>query len=368
MKDSLAQALLGKVMGWGESDLGSAEDLRHLQTLARYKYDYYERFRPGRKFIESLADWLQQFEPGHERRVALDFVESRLMFISNTEMEQLVQILYREVIRPIIRGYVGGKLSLPSYEVARIENKPEFMQARRQSLFLGLSDGARIDEFRRSNRELSHEQVYATYEIAESRLSEMREKLLQDRQQGSSAATQFELVFLIDDFAGSGKSILRKEGAQFEGRLHRFSELLRSHSNSKTSVFSGPNTEIHICLYVATEQAVEHLTHLIKEYTAAAAAWNCPPQVHAVQLLDHRHKIGESKEPEFCKLLDKYYDSAIEDEAKQVGGSSSKYGFAECALPLVLSHNTPNNSVSLLWAPAPMKALFTRFERHAERK
>jgi hypothetical protein len=27
-----------------------------------------------------------------------------------------------------------------------------------------------------------------------------------------------------------------------------------------------------------------------------------------------------------------------------------KYGYANCALPLVLEHNTPNNSISLLWA------------------
>jgi hypothetical protein len=366
VKDSLAQALLGKVMGWDEPDLSAAEDLRRLQTLAGYKYDHYERFRPGRKFIESLADWLQQFQPGQERRVALDFVESRLIFVSNAEMEQLVRILYPTVIRSIIREYVASKLGLPPYRVAQLERRSEFALVRRQSLYLGLSDGARIDEFRRSNRELSHEQVYATYEVAEPRLTEMRAKLLQDRAQGSSVATKFELVFLIDDFAGSGKSILRRTGEQFEGRLKRFSALLQDDSNSSPSVFSGPDTKIHICLYMATQQAVDHLTQLIAYYTDAA--WNSPPQVHAVQVLNDQHKAGDATAPEFCQLLDKYYDPAIEDAAKQVGGTSSKYGFAECALPLVLSHNTPNNSVSLLWAPPPMKALFPRFERHAESK
>lgn len=365
MKDSLAQALLGKVMGWDEPDVDTAIELRRLQTLSRYKYDHYERFRLGRKFIESLAGWLQQFEPGQERRIALDFVESRLIFVSNTEMEQLVQILYKRVIRPIIRKHVSNKLGLPTYAVSRIESKPEFIQARRQSLFLGLSDGARIDEFRRSNRDLSHEQLYATYEVAEPRLAEMRRQLLKDRRQGSSEPIQFELVFLVDDFAGSGKSILRKTGARFEGRLQKFSELLRSYCEGEASVFSTA-TEIHICLYVATQQAVEHLDGLIRENTAAA--WRIPPQVHAVQVLDQRHRIDEGEEPGFCKLLEKYYDPAIEDAAKQIGGTSSKFGFAECALPLVLSHNTPNNSVSLLWAPAPMKALFPRFERHVEMK
>ena len=367
MKDSLAEALLGQVMEWDGTDMATSNTLLSLQMLASQKYDGYERFRPGRKFIESLAIWLRQFPTVDERRTALAFVQRRLIFISNNEMEQLVEILYAEVIRPILRSYVSKKLGIPNYAIHGIESNPEFARARRQSLFLGLSDGARMDEFRRSNRDLSTEQVYATYEVSEPRLVEMRSQLLEEHDQGETAPLRFELVFLIDDFAGSGKTILRERDGDYQGRLKRFSDLLSSDSAAGSSVFSGPDTEIHICLYVATRQAVEHLNQAIGDYTSVAA-WTNPPQVHFVQLLDEGHRIERGNEPEFCALLDDYYDEGIEDEAKQVGGSSSKYGFAECALPLVLSHNTPNNSVSLLWAPLPMRALFPRFERHTRRK
>ena len=78
MKDELAERLLSKVMNW------SAEQLRDhggaLQDLARYKYDEYEGFRLGEKFLESLARWLHQFEP-EERRIAVNFVLKRLVFI-----------------------------------------------------------------------------------------------------------------------------------------------------------------------------------------------------------------------------------------------------------------------------------------------
>lgn len=366
MKDSLAQVLLGKVMDWDEFDLVAGEYLEPLQTLARYKFDHYQQFRPGRKFFESLADWLQQFEAGDEREVALNFIKNRLIFISNDEMEQLVRILYPEVIRPIIREYVGTKLNIPPYLVTRIEANSEFARVRRRSLFLGLSDSARIDEFRRSNRELSHEQVYGTYEVDESRLVEMRQKLLEDIGQGLSGAMKFELVFLIDDFAGSGRSIIREKEGQFDGRLKRFSDVLQMDYESKTPVLSGPDTKIYICLYMATQQALEHIRQQLNNYSSAI--WNSPPQVCTVQALNGQHRVTDSTDPEFCALLDKYYNSDIEDIAKQVGGTSSKYGFAHCALPLVLAHNTPNNSVSLLWAPPPMKALFPRFERHIESK
>ena len=367
MKDSLAEALLGQVMGWDGTDITTSNTLLSLQMLSGQKYDGYERFRPGRKFIESLALWLRQFPTVDERRTALTFVQRRLVFISNDEMEQLVEILYPKVIRPILRGYVGNKLGIPEYAIHEIEKDPQFARARRKSLFLGLSDGARMDEFRRSNRDLSTEQVYATYEVSEPRLEEMRTQLVEEHGQEGSDPSRFELVFLIDDFAGSGKTILREKKGDYQGRLKRFSDLLSSDSAAGSSVFSGPDTEIHICLYVATRQAVKHLIQAVEDYTRVAA-WTNPPQVHFIQLLDEHHRIEPGSDPDFCDLLDKYYDDEIEDEAKQVGGSSSKYGFAECALPLVLSHNTPNNSVSLLWAPLPMQALFPRFERHTRRK
>src|SRR3546814_20345105 len=53
-------------------------------------------------------------------------------------------------------------------------------------------------------------------------------------------------------------------------------------------------------------------------------------------------------------LCDKYYDHDLYirlkkhcDEADQ---TDMKRGYAKCALPLVLEHNTPNNRIPLLWA------------------
>ena len=194
MKDSLADALLGKVMGWGDLDSPTVEALRRLQVMARHKYDHYERFRLGRRFIESLADWLGQFEPGRERTTAFEFIQNKLVFISNGEMEQLVGILYQKMIRPIIREHVSKTWGLPAYAVSKIERTLEFTRTRRRSLFLGLSDGARIDEFRRSNRDLSNEQVYATYEVAGPRLAEMRSQLLNDQKEDPSDPIQFEAI------------------------------------------------------------------------------------------------------------------------------------------------------------------------------
>src|SRR5579859_6288339 len=70
MKDQNAQQLLAKVMDWQDPDVVSRY-VPSLQLLADYKYDHYQRFSPGNRFIESLALWLNQFDKA-DRPVALD--------------------------------------------------------------------------------------------------------------------------------------------------------------------------------------------------------------------------------------------------------------------------------------------------------
>src|SRR5437773_3030780 len=55
MTDELAERLLVKVLAWGPED--GRENLPIIQALAMRKYDAYERFGHGRRFVESLALW-----------------------------------------------------------------------------------------------------------------------------------------------------------------------------------------------------------------------------------------------------------------------------------------------------------------------
>jgi hypothetical protein len=72
MRDQNAQTLLAKVMNW-ETEEDVISRVPSLQLLADYKYDHYQRFGPGRRFVESLALWLNQFDP-KDRDAALELV------------------------------------------------------------------------------------------------------------------------------------------------------------------------------------------------------------------------------------------------------------------------------------------------------
>jgi hypothetical protein len=367
MQDALAQRILAAVMGWKEDRLLAEQDV--LQTLAQYKYDSYEQFEPGVKFVESLALWLSQFEQA-DRESAYKFVRRHLVFISTTEMGHLVRSVYPDQIRPIVRSAAAELLKCSPFALRRIESSSAFRMLLRRSLFLGLSDGARIDLFRRSSEELDNEQVHAAYEISDEKLDDMGHELT-DALAGSheGASSTFRFLFLLDDFAGTGTTMLRqKPDGSWTGRLKKVSD--RLHNAAQLKVFDRASLDVHVCLYVATRQAIEYLNAQLPEFERNGAVWEpgrC--RVHYVQELGATTAIQEGADPELDALLTKYYSKELEDrESYKVGAAGIRYGYGKCGLPLVIHHNTPNNSLFILWKAGnenhSFTPLFPRFERH----
>ena len=100
MKDENARQLLAKVMSWEEVDVTASDISRsvsNLQLLADFKYDHYQRFEPGKRFMESLALWLSQFEK-QDRQTAFNFVIEHLVYFSDKELSHLVRTAYPDWI------------------------------------------------------------------------------------------------------------------------------------------------------------------------------------------------------------------------------------------------------------------------------
>ena len=364
MNSGLALRLLQTVMNWDGETEGPDEYalIRTLGLLADYKYNTYQQYAAGGQFIESLALWLDQFEP-EDRIAALKFVHDRVIFISDPEMRHLVDLTFRNVVQPILRSKVSEALSLPLWRTAAIEESDEYGLELQRSLFLGLSDGARIDELRRSAR-LHNDQVHATHELQTDRAHEMSKE----------AGGPFRNIFLVDDFYGSGKSVIRwqqgetwleryEPGAVARGRLVRFLDKVR-HEVGLRDLFS-EELRIHICLYVATEQALQHIVTEFDSYSRNRGGRD-RLSAQATMLLDDRSKVvcDAGIEP-FDALLHKHYRNSLMNEHRAVGGSEIVHGFSNGRLPLVFPHNTPNNTVYLLWETRlGYTALFPRVERH----
>jgi len=356
MRDDLAGKVLAHVMKWEPDQV--AHFGAYLQDLARYKYDEYEGFGPGEKFVESLAAWLWQLEPS-ERADAIQFVITSLVFVSRLELDHVISMVYPDVIRPILIQRAAVELGLPPYKVAQITASPTFRELERKTLVLGLADGSRLDRLRRASPKLSHEQVYLAPEIGKDTRLSMRQKLTEALEKlDLEGPAEFQQVMLVDDFAGSGYTLLHPSNGGWDGKLIR----LKSHLDQLISDgLVACNASVCLILYLASESAERNLREHIDR---ARLRWD----LRVVQIL--RGSLSQSGNP-ITTLSQKYFDPMLRDEHKAKGGSDPSLGFGGLALPLVLHHNTPNNSVGLLWADtserndgAHRRALFPRRERH----
>jgi hypothetical protein len=353
---------LSEIMGWDNNQ--AREEFAWLRLMSRMKYDGYQDFLAGMRFIESLADWLQQFK-APERATAYNFVRHTLVYVSTAEMNHLVELFYPETVQWRLQQEVASRESIPAFRVwATPGSRAAYKRLLRQTLFIELSDGARIDVFRRANAgTISNEQIVTAPRINEDKWGELLEDLRKDL---ADKEARFTFVFLIDDFIASGTTLLRQEEGKWKGKLPKFWTDVQPY----LATHFEPGWKLCVHHYLMTH----HARATVDERQAEALAskgkgnWFEDPQFSFGMLLPESFPLDEARHSEFIRLTERHYDPAIETRHT---GRDIWLGFRQCALPLVLEHNTPNNSVAILWAESDggpgrhaMRPLFRRRQRH----
>lgn len=353
MKDILAEQLLAKIMNWEPEIL--AEERFQIQLFAEIKYDNYQKYSQGMKYVESLALWLQCFEAS-DRKVLYDFIKQNLIYISEKQMRTLVEMSYPFYIAEIIHK----KAISICYEkhISDVEKRKQIHETLiKKSLFLGLSDGSHIDLFRRANPALSNEQINVYYDVSKDKFSDMISEMPDSNEIGKGMSH----IFLLDDFSGSGISFIRKEGIKWKGKVAKLFDRLIKYDVQISKI------DVSLILYVSTKEAVEYIRAqlaIYKKENNITANYN----VEAIQFINKARFSSD-----IIDLLKKYYEKyemhTIEDIHYKKGDCNSPYlGFNAGALPLVLFHNTPNNAVPIIWFSNRNEyyGLFPRVTRHKE--
>lgn len=380
MKPDLALRVLGNIMNWEDDQ--AHEQFRRLRLMASVKYDGYRDFEAGVRFLESLAAWLQQFAP-NERPSAYQFVVERLLYIGPGEMEKLVAQLYPNIVRPQLLRSVANELGIPVYMANATEGASELVASRRRrTLFLGLSDGARVDYIRHQNVGLfSNEQVVGSTQLDPEKWADLLGDL---RKETEDQSALFENVYLLDDFTATGTSFFRvdQDSGEAKGKLCRFARSVMGAQSTLKEPILSERYGLHVHHYVGTAGVAAALEKRLKD----AAELLTPLGIRATPALTFGVTLPTSvplsrdfpDDRAFLDLVDKYYDPSVESRHTKVGGTEDmRLGYGGCALPLVLDHNTPNNSIPLIWAetegkPADggnaatpaMRPLFRRRQRH----
>jgi hypothetical protein len=225
---------------------------------------------------------------------------------------------------------------------------------------------------------ITNEQLVLATQLDKDKWADLLDNL---RHELRDPEARFRLVYLIDDFAGTGTTFLRydQDKGKWKGKLVRFRDSVEASMEALGGIFA---TDWELCIhyYVSSAQAAQAIVRREAEARPALEGNGWARAVHASfgTVLPPDLPINvDSRHEAFVRLTQTYYDPKLRTRHTDVGGVTHLgLGYGGCALPLVLDHNTPNNSVALLWAEteggdcdgvtAPaMRPLFRRRQRHA---
>jgi len=376
MRGAFWLRVLADIMQW--TDDQAQVEYAWINLMALYKYDSYRDYQAGMRFVESLSNWLQQFEVT-ERHFAYEFIKHNLVYIGTPEMERMVKQFFYKFVYKKLLNVTASKLCIPGHTILTNSAAKRYLEIlQRRTLFMGLSDGARLDVLRRANiGRISNEQVVIATQIDEFKWKSLLKDLKKDLTTLGAEENdkQFCIVYLIDDFMGTGLSFLRKDNERWTGKLIKFLDSI--HSSETKKIFSD---EFEICVhhFIGTKQSEYDINQRYNEVKNELKAkyGNITVSFSYSMIFPESNKISDTTEEgkKFLELCKKYYNPNIESEHTGVGGGSIECGFGGCALPLILEHNCPNNSVPLLWAEIEkdegnvfqeMRPLFRRRQRHS---
>jgi hypothetical protein len=354
-------------MNWDLAD-PTGDDIAWLEFMTNLKFDHYQGYTPGERFYVHLVHWLSQFNDA-ERQIAFEeLVRSRLIFVSQREMQHLVSLSY-PIIQRQIRARNAAKTGLKLHQ---IWGDPATLRAIRleelRTLYVALSDGARIDFFRRENEGIiSNEQVVPSSEITEAKWKDLKKELIKSLAAHGFAdeSPSFERICLIDDFTASGSTFARCEKGEWKGKLHKFCNPTKEVVPAGF-IANGATVQVHH--YLGSARAAAAIRESVDSYAPQAEMFKF--EVTFAHLLRSEDMINDdSKPPELVQLIREHYDDTLEKKNSHLG-TDVWYGYKKGGLCVVLDHNTPNNSIALLWAqqdhPELMRPLFPRKQRHID--
>ena len=373
MKQRLALRTLADLMAW--NDETAMAEFAWLRLMSRLKYDSYHDYLAGVRFIESLVTWLRQFSQA-DRATAYQLVRHRLIFISAIEVRRLVERFYPREVEPRLVRAAAEECGVPWYRVWADKASSEAVKRlRRQTLFMGLSDGARMDLFRRANTgTISNEQTVLAPLVDRDKWVDLGDELRKDLPGISDP--KFTHLYLLDDLTASGTTLIRydDEKKKWKGKLPKLCDALAAARKDLGDKFPIAK-DVTVCVhhYMATTDALQAAIKLDdRAREEKKGKWFTKINFSTGHELDDRARLMSPADDAMLEIAKNYYDPVLENEHSAASGvPDMRFGYKQCKLTLVMEHNTPNNALSLIWAETAgkdgkhaMRPLFRRRSRH----
>lgn len=369
---NLELRIIAELLDWTEKEAEAG--FKWIRLMSRFKFDAYSDFVAGARFTGSLIQWLRNLDQ-EDRRPAYEFMRSHLQYVSSVEMRRLVEAFYPRVIEPVLVHRAAKATGVNPYEImANPQGSEDFNCLLQSTLIVGMSEGAHLDSLRRANMGiLTHERMLPSVEMDKQKWKDVFADTFKNKFPEESA---FSSIVLVDDFVGSGTTFFREDEKAVDGFKGKLVKLLRGLPDQDDDWRLADEVVIYVHHYIGSLDARDNLYRLKpaaegllqkklgnKVSIEFSFGWLLPKEIKV-----------DGTETVLKRLVEKYYSKDIETDHNTAGGGTSKdikWGYKECGLTLVLEHNTPNNSLPLIWAYSDgagggraMRPLFQRRQRH----
>lgn len=281
-----------------------------------------------------IDEWLANFDNDQERDYAL-YLLSRLMYFSSSNIRNLLKALYRDLYRyPIIQGIRKANANTLDEAFIEAEFKKELMHTR----FLGVGNPSEsgvhlLYYFRQENR-------------ITKRLFVNTDDVIQRHADGSvslrsdfSDATRF--VF-IDDLCGSGQQ------ATTDTNVRRCVDDIRSLK---------PDAKISYLMLFGMTEGIEVVKGSgLYDYAEAVIeldeSYKCFSDVSRY-FQDGIHKKDVAEDIAYHHGYDIIHEylklQGYDPKAQDLGAEKNALGFGNCQLLISMHHNTPDNTLPIIW-------------------
>lgn len=311
---------------------------KKIQTLNDILWD-------NRALKPSIEEWLKNFEEGEEREEAL-FLLSKCMYFGHSNIRAILRSLYRDKFRATviqeIRADLGGTMDGTIIE-------EEYKKRLSRTRFLGVGNPSEsgvhlLYYFRQENRIprklfINTDELFATDGGEVIKLSEKHKDV--DR------------IVFVDDLCGSGSQATSNYGVKpCVEKLRRLEKSLKvsylmmfGTADGISVVRNAAVKDSDVKLFDEVE-AVMELNESYKCFSEKSRYFKDDQGEMKKKVREMAYRYGKEL---IDKIIDRDYHRKLGEQERADLIEHRALGFGDCQLLLSMQHNTPNNTLPIVW-------------------
>lgn len=312
---------------------------KKIQTLNGILWD-------NRALKPSIEEWLKNFENEEEREEAL-FLLSKCMYFGHTNIRTILRSLYRDKFRATVIQEIRADFG-DTMDGTIIEE--EYKKRLSRTRFLGVGNPSEsgvhlLYYFRQENR-IPRKLFINTDELFVSNGGEVV-KL-------SEKHKEVDRIVFIDDLCGSGSQATSNYGVKpCVEKLRRLdtapkvSYLMMFGTTDGINVVRNATVKDSDVKLFDEAEAVMELNESYKCFSEKSRYFN---EEQGDELKEKVREMAYRYGKELInKIIDQDYHKKLEEQERTDLIEHRALGFGDCQLLLSMQHNTPNNTLPIIW-------------------